>query len=131
MGAQESVRTAVGDEWNPLGLVWTGERGGHLSPDSMTKTFKRFAREAGSPALRLHDLRHAHATALVELSAHPRTIQQRLGHSSAAFTMNVYASDNDALDAEAATAFGMRFNTRLRPQHKAAHPGDSVSLETR
>src|SRR3546814_12043285 len=90
------MRTVFGEGWNPLGLVWTGEGGGYLSPDFMTKTFKKFARAAGCPGLRLHDLRHAHATALVALSAHPRTIQQRLGHSSAAFPMHVYASDNSS-----------------------------------
>ncbi len=109
--------------------VFTNDRLDYASPDRWTKEFKKTARMAGHPELTLHSLRHAHATALVELGAHPKTIQQRLGHASAAFTMNVYASDSDVLDTEAAALFGMRFS----PERSDALPrvSEKVSLDTR
>ncbi|MDA1297948.1 MAG: site-specific integrase [Chloroflexi bacterium] len=100
------------DVWTETGYIWTDELGVPVSPERLTKTFKRAAIAAGHPELHLHHLRHAHALALVEMKAHPRTVQQRLGHSSAAFTMAVYVSDSDALDEEAANLFGMRFGRR-------------------
>jgi len=42
------------------------------------------------PNLRLHDLRHSCAALLIELGAHPKAIQERLGHSSITVTMDVY-----------------------------------------
>jgi integrase len=42
------------------------------------------------PRLRLHDLRHSCAALLIELGAHPKAIQERLGHSSITVTMDVY-----------------------------------------
>jgi integrase len=39
---------------------------------------------------RPHDLRHSHASALIELGWHARKIQGRLGHASYTITMSVY-----------------------------------------
>lgn len=75
--------------------VWTNDRLGYASPDRWTKEFKKMARTDGHSELTLHSLRHAHAIALVELGAHPRITQRRLGHASDASTMNVYTSDSD------------------------------------
>lgn len=44
----------------------------------------------GVPDLRLHDLRHAFATRLLEASVHPKVVSEALGHSSVAFTMDTY-----------------------------------------
>lgn len=40
--------------------------------------------------LRLHDLRHAFATRLLEASVHPKVVSEALGHSSVSFTMDTY-----------------------------------------
>jgi integrase len=37
-----------------------------------------------------HDRRHSCAALLIELGAHPKAIQERLGHSSITVTMDVY-----------------------------------------
>jgi integrase len=46
-------------------------------------------RRVGLPGLRLHDLRHAYATRLLEASVHPK-VSEALGHSSVSFTMDTY-----------------------------------------
>jgi integrase len=40
--------------------------------------------------LRLHDLRHAYATALLSAGVHPKVASEALGHSSVSFTMDTY-----------------------------------------
>ena len=45
---------------------------------------------AGLDHFRPHDLRHSHASLLIELGAHPKAISERMGHSEIGVTMNVY-----------------------------------------
>lgn len=73
-------------------FVFTAPKGGPLRRDLL---FKRFIRPAisrsGMPErLRLHDLRHTCAALLISLGAHPKVIQERLGHSSITVTIDVY-----------------------------------------
>lgn len=44
----------------------------------------------GVPGLRLHDLRHAYASALLLAGVHPKVASKALGHSSVALTMDTY-----------------------------------------
>lgn len=50
----------------------------------------RICQRAGLPGLRLHDLRHTHATLLLKMKFSPRAVQERLGHSNVAFTLTIY-----------------------------------------
>jgi integrase len=52
--------------------------------------------------VRLHDLRHTHATLLLKSGANPKVVSERLGHASAAFTMDVYSHVLPGLQREAA-----------------------------
>lgn len=49
--------------------------------------------------LRFHDLRHTCASLLIAQGAHPKIIQERLGHASITTTMNRYGHLFDGLDA--------------------------------
>lgn len=73
-------------------FVFTAPMGGPLRRDLLYKRIIRPAVEkAGlSSGLRLHDLRHTCVSLLIELGAHPKAIQERLGHSSITVTMDVY-----------------------------------------
>lgn len=83
--------------------VWTAPMGGPLRRDLLHKRILRPAvTAAGLPAgLRTHDLRHTCASILIQLGAHPKVIQEWLGHQSIMVTMDVYGhlfpSLNDAL----------------------------------
>jgi integrase len=48
-------------------------------------------RRHGLPAIRLHDLRHSHATHPLAASVHPKIAQERLGHSSVGITLDTYS----------------------------------------
>ncbi len=58
-----------------------------------------------SPRIRLHDLRHTHATILLQQNVHSKVVSERLGHSSVAFTMTVYQHVMPGLQAQAAATF--------------------------
>jgi integrase len=54
------------------------------------------------PRIRLHDLRHTHATLALQEGVHPKVVSEPLGHSSVSFTMDVYSHAIPAMQAEAA-----------------------------
>lgn len=56
--------------------------------------------------LKLHELRHTQATLLIGSGEDLKTVQHRLGHSSATTTMNVYAHVIEENDRKAADAIG-------------------------
>ena len=58
------------------------------------------------PRIRLHDLRHTHASILLQQHVNPKVVSERLGHSSVAFTMTVYQHVMPGMQAQAAATFG-------------------------
>lgn len=94
--------------------VFLRDDGRAFTPDAVLKQFKRTltahnaacARVDELPDVRLHDLRHTHATMLLQAGVHPRVVQERLGHRSITVTLETYShvlpssqrSAADALD---------------------------------
>ncbi|MGN6243730.1 MAG: site-specific integrase [Motilibacteraceae bacterium] len=97
---QAEHRLRLGVAWTESGYVITDEAGSPLPPTVLTTRWKTAVREAGLPAIRLHDARHTSAT-LMHLQGVPTAVVSAwLGHSSAAFTMRTYVhSQHDALAA--------------------------------
>jgi integrase len=73
-----------------------------VQPRSLTHAFEIFLRKQGLPRLRLHDLRHTHATHMLAAGVHPKIAQERLGHSSVAITLDLYSHVLPGLQADAA-----------------------------
>jgi excisionase family DNA binding protein len=65
--------------------------GEHLREVTVSRAFKRLLNEASLPNIRFHDLRHTCATLLFSEGAYPKVVQEMLGHSSVAITMDRYA----------------------------------------
>jgi integrase len=63
-------------------LVFVGKDGAPIHPGRVTILFKRAARSAGVPIIRLHDLRHTHATLALSAGIHPKVVSERLGHAN-------------------------------------------------
>ena len=58
----------------------------------MHRHFKPALKAAGLPAeFRLYDLRHTHATLLLEHGVNPKVVSERLGHASVNMTLNIYS----------------------------------------
>lgn len=51
----------------------------------------RGIKETGVKRIRIHDLRHSHASLLVELGFQPLAIAERLGHEKIETTLNTYS----------------------------------------
>ena len=93
---------AVGAAYQDANLHFAREDGLPPHPEQVTRWFRRHVEAAGLPRIRLHDLRHTHASLLVQAGVHPKIVQERLGHHSSAFTMDTYAHALPALQVEAA-----------------------------
>lgn len=52
---------------------------------------QRHAKKLGLPAIRLHDLRHSHASMLINIGTPPKVVQERLGHASIQMTLDLYS----------------------------------------
>lgn len=83
-------------------LVFARADGSPLLPHSVSKAFTRAIVSAGLPMIRLHDLRHTHASLGLQAGLHPKVISERLGHSTIAITLDTYSHVTPALDAQAA-----------------------------
>jgi len=104
-GQKLLYKAELGEAYQDNGLVFPGPLGGPLDPSVLTRNFEKLARKAGYRGVRLHDLRHGHAAGLIRSGTHSLVVQKRLGHASAAFTMQVYGHVLPGLQAEAARAF--------------------------
>jgi integrase len=74
-------------------------------PDSVSRRFRLAVVDSGLPRIRLHDLRHTHATLSLGAGVPIRVISERLGHSSPEFTLRRYAHVLPGMGAEAAETF--------------------------
>ncbi len=103
---QHDERDSIGIGYRDSGLVFAKIDGAPIHPESFSQAFERKARSAGVPRIRLHDLRHTHATLLLQAGVPPKVVSERLGHATVAFTMQVYAHVIPGMQADAASAFG-------------------------
>lgn len=73
-------------------LVFTLHDGQPVSRHQWSKIWRPAARAAGlAPRTGLHALRHLYASLLIRHGESVKTVQKRLGHSSAAITLDTYA----------------------------------------
>ena len=84
------------------GFVIRQYDGSPLKPDSMSRKWRRFLETNNLPPIRFHDLRHSHATALIQAGVSPKVVQERLGHSDVQITLNTYTHVLPEMDIEAA-----------------------------
>lgn len=82
--------------------IFLSKHGTTPTRSSLRTRFRATCRAAGVPEIRIHDLRHVHATLAIRSGADPKTIQRRLGHSTLAMTLGLYAHALTEGDREAA-----------------------------
>ena len=79
-----------GSGWQDHDLVFPSESGTPMNSGNLVRTFKRLARAVGVPDIRVHDLRHTHASLLALKDVPPKVIADRLGHTNVGFTLQTY-----------------------------------------
>jgi len=89
---QLEERSSVATLWQDHGLVFTTKLGTPLNRHNLCqRSFKSLLKKAGLPEIRFHDLRHACATLLLMVGVHPKIVQDLLGHSTIAITLDTYS----------------------------------------
>lgn len=85
-----------------LGYVLFKENGEPFHPDSLTQKWERFVAKHNLPPIRLHDLRHSNATAMIAAGVNAKVVQHRLGHANISITLDTYTHVLPEMDQEAA-----------------------------
>lgn len=91
---------------NDRDLVFTESDGSPIYPQNLSQRFEAAVRRAGVRPIRFHDLRHTHATLALQAGINPKVVQERLGHSSIAMTLDVYSHVTPSMQEEAAERIG-------------------------
>ena len=87
------------------------EDGSPWPPRVLTYAFARLIRSSGLPRVRLHDLRHGHATHLLAANTHPKVVQERLGHASIQLTLDTYSHVMPSMQDDAAATIDAAMRT--------------------
>ena len=104
------------DYYNRIGVILTEDDfvfsqadGAPLSPNAVTLAFRRIINKAKLNHVRVHDLRHTHATLMLKAGVHPKIVSERLGHASIGITLDTYSHVLPGLQEEAVEKFDMIF----------------------
>jgi integrase len=96
-------------------LVCARTDGEPLQPQSLTHQFTRLiTRIEDLPRIRLHDLRHSHATQLLAAGVHPKIVQERLGHASITTTLDLYSHVTSTMQGDAAARLDAAFQPAIK-----------------
>lgn len=104
--AQKPNRLRFGAAYADHDLVFCRPDGTPHDPDTITHQFGDACSRARVQRIRLHDLRHTHATLLLQANVHPKIVQERLGHSNVMVTLNTYSHVLPNMQDEAAMKIG-------------------------
>jgi len=100
-------KVAAGKAWGTLDLIICTDDGEPVTPNHADAAWRTLRRMAGIPAtVRLHDLRHTHASFLIQKGENAKVIQERLGHRRVSTTLDIYGHLMDDMQDTAAAAMG-------------------------
>jgi integrase len=100
---QAEARLLVGSDWQDHDLVFTDAWGAPLDGRHVTsRAFHGLLVRAGLPRIRFHDDRHTYATLQLAAGTHPKLVQEVLGHSTIALTLDIYSHVTPTMHGEAA-----------------------------
>ncbi len=102
---QKEYASIFGPDYNEHNLVFCYKDGSPPFPDTVTKRFTSLAKKANLDNYRFHNLRHTHASLMLESGAQMKVIQERLGHSNITTTMDTYAHLQPNIQKEAVSKY--------------------------
>ncbi|UAT32238.1 site-specific integrase [Bacillus badius] len=80
-----------GQSYHDNDLVVCTRNGKPMIPRNFRKEFYNLIEKIGLPKIRFHDLRHTHATILIQQNVNVKLISDRLGHADIETTLNTYS----------------------------------------
>jgi integrase len=113
------LKRVARDRWRESGLVFTSTVGDGMEAGVVNDNLRRLLAKTGLRHIRVHDLRHTVATILLQGGAHPKLVQDLLGHSTVTLTLDTYSHVTPALHLEA---------TRRLDEVMTARKGDLAGL---
>ena len=102
---QIEERLAMGSAYTDKGYIFTRVDGLPVTLDHLSHLFAKLSKLARLRVIRLHDLRHLHATELLRLGEPLHVVANRLGHKDAMVTATVYAHVTDEQGESASNTF--------------------------
>ena len=123
---QLEERIHLGDAWQRKekevhGIDYDNDRlftkwdGSPIFPDTPSRWFKKFRDKHGLPPLTFHQLRHTNASLMIGQGIDVATVGKRLGHSTPATTMKIYAHALQRPDQAAADKLDELFKKKEKP----------------
>ncbi|MCB2314176.1 site-specific integrase [Clostridium tagluense] len=88
---QSKENLLVGYKYEDQDLVFCTELGHPIEPRNFIRKFQQLLKISGLEKTNIHSLRHTYATRLLELNEHPKVVQELLGHSTIAITLDIYS----------------------------------------
>ena len=120
---QEALHTLLGKPLTDDDFVFSRPDGNPINPNAITRAFARILRKADLPHIRVHDLRHTHATLMLKAGVHPKVVSERLGHANVSITLDTYSHVLPGLQEAAAE----RFDKLLEGEMSGKETGENVS----
>lgn len=107
---QLEQRLAAGEAWQgwqsqeemKTGLVFLKADGSNITAAALYQRYKHLAQALGIPDSRVHDLRHTFAVLSLQNGDNVKTVQDNLGHATAAFTLDVYGHVSEKMKEDSA-----------------------------
>mgnify|MGYP003002199036 FL=1 len=113
---QQRWAARLKDDWeNSDNLVFTTETGRYLCNQTVYLAFKKVMRRLHLDATRFHDLRHTYAVNSLRSGDDIKTVQENLGHQTAAFTLDVYAHATSSMKHESANRMDQYIHNVTKP----------------
>ena len=116
---QQLVEIQCGRELTQADFIFGRPNGTLPDHAGITRSFSSILQQAGLPHIRIHDLRHTHATLLLMAGVHPKVVSERLGHASVAITLDTYSHVLPGLQEAAADSFDKILNTEIPALEKS------------
>jgi len=107
---QRILKKEMGESFNSLGLVNCSRNGTPIDPRNLARHWARIIKRTNLQRIRMHDLRHTHATLLLKGNVHVKVVSERLGHSSVDITMDTYSHLLPGMQETAVTTFERMMN---------------------
>jgi integrase len=102
------MKLKLGSDYQDQDLLFCHPDGVIYRPTNLNRPFKKYIELSGVPKIRFHDLRHTHATLLLELSVNPKIVADRLGHSTVKITLDTYSHASLEIQSDVAQIFSKR-----------------------
>ena len=91
-------------------IVCSTSIGTYFNPSNIRRAMSSICKQAEIKKIRFHDLRHTHATLLIEAEVPAKAVQERLGHADVRITLERYTHLSDRTHIETAKRFQALLN---------------------